>query len=126
MARTSTYLHFSNRNAEAAFTFYKPVFDTEFTGPIVRFGDLPHREGRHVIRGDRADAAFGRLEAGGPGFSDGLFPGIDGRAALDIGDPDCVGGFRLALRREGLRPLPRPADEWIGRVLEPVPAVSET
>lgn len=46
MARTSTYLHFGNRNAEAAFTFYKSVFGTEFTGPIVRFGDLPHVEGQ--------------------------------------------------------------------------------
>jgi len=46
MARTSTYLHFSHRKAEEAFTFYKSVFGTEFTGPIVRFGDLPYLEGQ--------------------------------------------------------------------------------
>ena len=46
MARTSTYLHFSHRKAEEAFTFYKSVFGTEFIGPIVRFGDIPYLEGQ--------------------------------------------------------------------------------
>ncbi len=50
MARTSTYLHFSDRKAEEAFTFYKSVFGTEFTGPIVRFGDLPGMEGQPEIK----------------------------------------------------------------------------
>jgi len=44
VGRTSTYLHFSNRKAEEAFTFYKSVFGTEFSGPIIRFGDVPHLE----------------------------------------------------------------------------------
>ena len=38
MARVSTYLNFS-RNTEAAFTFYKAVFQTEFSTPIMRMGD---------------------------------------------------------------------------------------
>ncbi len=40
MAKVSTYLNFS-RNTEAAFLFYKSVFQTEFVGPIMRFGDGP-------------------------------------------------------------------------------------
>jgi PhnB protein len=40
MARTSTYLHFGG-TAEAAFTFYKAAFGTEFVEPIVRMGDIP-------------------------------------------------------------------------------------
>jgi PhnB protein len=40
MARTSTYLNFV-RETEAAFTFYKEVFGTEFLGGIMRHGDVP-------------------------------------------------------------------------------------
>jgi PhnB protein len=40
MARVSTYLNFP-RSTEAAFTFYKAVFGTEFVGPIMRWRDLP-------------------------------------------------------------------------------------
>ncbi|MBI5425014.1 MAG: VOC family protein [Opitutae bacterium] len=40
MARVSTYLNFA-RETEAAFTFYKSVFQTEFAGPIMRFTDGP-------------------------------------------------------------------------------------
>ena len=40
MARVSTYLNFP-RTTEAAFTFYKSVFKTEFLGPINRFKDIP-------------------------------------------------------------------------------------
>lgn len=40
MAKVSTYLDFP-RNTEAAFTFYKPVFGTEFSTPIGRFRDIP-------------------------------------------------------------------------------------
>lgn len=45
MARTSTYLHFGG-DAEAAFTFYKAAFGSEFTGPIERMGDLPDQPGQ--------------------------------------------------------------------------------
>lgn len=44
MASTSIWVHF-NGNAEEAFNFYNAVFDTEFTGPITRMGDLPVNEG---------------------------------------------------------------------------------
>ena len=40
MARTSTYLNFP-RSTEAAFAFYKTVFQTEYTGPIHRFDSVP-------------------------------------------------------------------------------------
>lgn len=40
MARVTTYLNFA-RETEAAFTFYKSVFHTEFAGPIMRFNDGP-------------------------------------------------------------------------------------
>ena len=40
MAKVSTYLNFV-RNTEEAFLFYKSVFKTEFSGPIMRFKDSP-------------------------------------------------------------------------------------
>lgn len=45
MARVSTYLNFS-RSTEAAFTFYKAVFGTEFSMPIGRFKDVPPQPGQ--------------------------------------------------------------------------------
>lgn len=45
MARVSTYLNFP-RNTEAAFTFYKSVFGTEFEGEINRMGAVPPQEGQ--------------------------------------------------------------------------------
>jgi PhnB protein len=45
MARVSTYLNFP-RSTEAAFLFYKSVFDSEFSVPIGRFGDMPSCEGQ--------------------------------------------------------------------------------
>ena len=44
MARVSTYLNFA-RSTEAAFTFYKSVFGTEFAAPMARMGDVPPMEG---------------------------------------------------------------------------------
>ena len=44
MSRTSTYLNFV-RDTEAAFTFYRSVFGTEFEGEISRMGDAPPQEG---------------------------------------------------------------------------------
>lgn len=40
MARVSTYLNFP-RSTEAAFTFYRAVFRTEYAAPIARFRDIP-------------------------------------------------------------------------------------
>lgn len=45
MAQTSTYLNFAG-TTEAAFTFYKSVFGTEFVGEITRMGDTPVQEGQ--------------------------------------------------------------------------------
>jgi PhnB protein len=45
MARTGTYLNFE-RSTEAAFTFYKSVFGTEFVNGITRFGDVPVQDGQ--------------------------------------------------------------------------------
>jgi PhnB protein len=44
MAGVSVYLNFTD-NTEEAFLFYKDVFQTEFVGPISRFGDMPSHEG---------------------------------------------------------------------------------
>jgi PhnB protein len=54
MATVGTYLNFKGE-AEAAFTFYKSVFGTEFTGEISRFGDMPPHEGQPAIpEGEKA------------------------------------------------------------------------
>ena len=45
MAQTSTYLNFQG-TTEAAFTFYKEVFGTEFVCGIMRHGDVPPHEGQ--------------------------------------------------------------------------------
>lgn len=45
MARVSTYLNFP-RSTEAAFDFYRSVFGTEFSSPIMRFGDIPAQPGQ--------------------------------------------------------------------------------
>ncbi|MFN8252144.1 MAG: VOC family protein [Ferruginibacter sp.] len=45
MARTSTYLNFSNKTEEA-FTYYQSIFGTAFNAPgIQRMGDAPPMEG---------------------------------------------------------------------------------
>jgi PhnB protein len=45
MARVSTYLNFA-RSTEQAFNFYRSVFGTEFSGPIMRFGDTSQQPGQ--------------------------------------------------------------------------------
>ena len=40
MAAVSTYLNFPG-TTEQAFAFYKRVFQTDYQGPIARFGDMP-------------------------------------------------------------------------------------
>lgn len=52
MARVSTYLNFP-RSTEAAFTFYKTVFKTEFSSPIHRFSEVTPQPG--VARMREAD-----------------------------------------------------------------------
>ena len=48
MTAVSTYLNFA-RETEAAFTFYKSVFGTEFEGDIMRYGDMPEQEGQPPV-----------------------------------------------------------------------------
>lgn len=49
MASVSTYLNFP-RNTEEAFTFYKSVFKSEFSGNgIMRFSDIPPAEGMPAL-----------------------------------------------------------------------------
>lgn len=45
MARVSTYLNFA-RDTEAAFTFYKSVFGTEFPTQPMRYRDIPVQPGQ--------------------------------------------------------------------------------
>ena len=40
MSKIAIYLNFQGET-EAAFTYYKSVFSTEFSAPIMRIGDLP-------------------------------------------------------------------------------------
>jgi PhnB protein len=52
MATVSTYLNFE-RDTEAAFNFYKSVFNGEFSGEgIMRMGDAPTQEGMPVLSED--------------------------------------------------------------------------
>jgi PhnB protein len=44
MAHVSIYLNFMG-NADEAFTYYKRVFRTEFTNPMMRMKDMPPRDG---------------------------------------------------------------------------------
>jgi PhnB protein len=44
MASVSIYLNFMG-NAEEAFNHYKKVFKSEFSSPLMRMGDIPHRDG---------------------------------------------------------------------------------
>jgi len=44
MAHVSIYLNFMG-NAEEAFNYYKKVFGTEFSNPIMRFKDMPVQDG---------------------------------------------------------------------------------
>jgi PhnB protein len=44
MARVSIYLNFMG-NTEEAFNFYKKVFKTEFSTPIIRMKDIPAQPG---------------------------------------------------------------------------------
>lgn len=48
MARVSTYLNFPG-NTEEAFIFYRGVFETEFTGPIARFHEVPAEPGQPTL-----------------------------------------------------------------------------
>ena len=48
MTAVSTYLNFA-RETEAAFTFYKSVFGTEYEGEIMRYGDMPEEEGQPAV-----------------------------------------------------------------------------
>jgi PhnB protein len=45
MAKVSTYLNFP-RCTEEAFQFYKTVFKSEFSSPIMRFKDIPPQPGQ--------------------------------------------------------------------------------
>src|ERR1041384_497251 len=48
MAHVSIYLNFQG-NAEEAFNFYKKVFKTEFSTPIMRMGDMPPHPNAPVL-----------------------------------------------------------------------------
>ena len=53
MARVTTYLNFPG-NTEEAFQFYKSVFQSEFIGPIMRFGDGPPQPGQPPMAPEQA------------------------------------------------------------------------
>ncbi len=51
MARVSTCLNFQG-NTEEAFTHYRDLFGTNFTGPMIRFGDMPNPGGPELSAED--------------------------------------------------------------------------
>jgi PhnB protein len=52
MARVSTYLNFP-RSTEQAFLFYKKIFGTEFSAPIMRHRDIPPNPDHPTADADR-------------------------------------------------------------------------
>ena len=101
MAQTSTYLMFEGET-EAAFTFYKSVFGTEFSAPFFRHGDVPPHEGMtepsedeknliinvglpilggHLLQGSDVPPSMGRTLTKGNNFEICLMP--DTRAEAD-------------------------------------------
>ena len=48
MAHTSIYLNFDG-NAEEAFNAYKKIFNTEFSAPFMRLGDVPAHPGMPAL-----------------------------------------------------------------------------
>ena len=48
MASVSIYLNFAG-NAEEAFTTYKNICKTEFSGPLMRMGDMPSQPGMPTL-----------------------------------------------------------------------------
>jgi PhnB protein len=48
MARVTTYLNFMG-TTEEAFEFYRQVFGTEYTAPIVRLGEMPPQPGMPAL-----------------------------------------------------------------------------
>lgn len=51
MAKTGIYLNFQGKTEEA-FNFYKSVFKTEWSAPIMRMGDMPQQEGMPQLSAD--------------------------------------------------------------------------
>lgn len=52
MASVSIYLNFPE-NTEEAFLYYRDIFESEFVGPISRFGDIPPQEGMPELSEDQ-------------------------------------------------------------------------
>ena len=57
MAKVSIYLNFEG-NTEEAFTYYKSVFKTEFTVPIMRMKDAPPQPGMPSLPEKEANAVM--------------------------------------------------------------------
>lgn len=57
MSRTSIYLNFPG-TTEAAFAFYKEVFGTEYSRPIMRMGDMPSSPGAPPMPEDEKKAVL--------------------------------------------------------------------
>lgn len=53
MARVSTMINFA-RSTEQAFNFYKSIFGGDFSGPIMRFGDIPSDPAHPMADADKS------------------------------------------------------------------------
>jgi len=57
MAKVTTYLNFMG-NTEEAFTFYKSVFQTEFSAPIMYMRDVSSQSGQPELPDDEKNAVM--------------------------------------------------------------------
>jgi len=78
MAKVSVYLNF-NRTTEAAFLFYKEVFQTEFIGEIARMGDVPPQEGVPPLKEEDKDLV---MHVALPIFGDFQLMGTDATESM--------------------------------------------
>src|SRR5689334_17668 len=57
MAKVSIYLNFQG-NTEEAFNFYKSIFKTEFSAPLMRMKDIPAQPGMPPLPANEANAVM--------------------------------------------------------------------
>lgn len=86
-AYASTYLNFE-RSTEAAFNFYKSVFGTEFSGPIMRHGDVPSHAGMAPLSDEEKQLV---MSVALPIMADHVLMGTDIPAAMALMGTDTKG-----------------------------------
>jgi PhnB protein len=85
LAHVATYLNLPG-TTEEAFTFYKAVFGTEFSWPLMRVGDLPAMEGHESLTDEAKNLV---MNVGLPILGGHLLMGTD--VTGDMGGPPVHG-----------------------------------